>query len=72
MWSIMVFSAVSSGSGSRSVLVRRRPPCSVVSSAVARLSILVPGRNSPRSDVHPNYTTRSEVHDILAAVDSVR
>jgi alkyl hydroperoxide reductase subunit AhpC len=23
-------------------------------------------------DVHPNYTTRSEVPDILAAVDSVR
>jgi peroxiredoxin len=23
-------------------------------------------------DVHPNYTARSEVHDILAAVDSVR
>jgi peroxiredoxin len=23
-------------------------------------------------DVHPNYTTRSEVSDILAAVDSVR
>jgi hypothetical protein len=43
----------SRGCPSRSVLLRRRPPCSAVSSAVASLSMSVPGRTSPRSAIAP-------------------
>jgi hypothetical protein len=45
MWSIIASSAVSSGPLSRSVLVRSKPPCREVNSAVARWSTSVPGMN---------------------------